>query len=82
MIYYYNGTSVKPKLNFSKRVAWVERLTDYSIIAKETIKGNLDMRKAYNSYKIEKEYAVWSSKDKLPFFMYILMSPVLFFIRK
>lgn len=82
MIYYYNGTSVKLKLNFSKRVAWVERLTDYSIIAKETIKGNLDMRKAYNSYKIEKEYAVWSSKDKLPFFMYILMSPVLFFIRK
>lgn len=35
MIHYYNGTSVKPKLNFSKRVAWTERLTDFIIIMKE-----------------------------------------------
>ena len=41
MIHYYNGTSVKPKLNFSKRVAWTERLTDFIIIMKELMKDRI-----------------------------------------
>lgn len=82
MIHYYNGEVTETKLDFTRKTAWVERLTDFSVIVKEVIKGNLNMREIYNSYKIEKEYAVWSSKDKLPFFMYVLMSPLLFFKRK
>lgn len=82
MIHYYNGESVRLKLNFSKEVAWAERLTDFSVILKEILKGNLSVKEICKSYKIQKEYAVWSIKDSLPFFMYILLSPILFFIRK
>ena len=82
MIHYYNREVTETKLDFTGKTAWVERLTDFSVMAKEVIKGNLNMGEIYNSYKIKKEYAVWSSKDRLPFFMYILMSPLLFFIRK
>ena len=82
MIHYYNREVTETKLDFTGKTAWVERLTDFSVMAKEVIKGNLNIGEIYNSYKIKKEYAVWSSKDKLPFFMYILMSPLLFFIRK
>ena len=82
MIHYYNGEPVRLKLNFSKEVAWAERLTDFSVILKEILKGNLSVKDICKSYKIQKEYAVWSIKDSLPFFMYILLSPILFFIRK
>lgn len=81
MIHYYNGTSVKPKLNFSKRVAWTERLTDFIIIMKELMKDRIKWKEVVLCYKMRKEYAVWNSKDMLPFFMYVLLSPILYFKR-
>jgi predicted ATP-grasp superfamily ATP-dependent carboligase len=81
MIHYYNGTSVKPKLNFSKRVAWTERLTDFIIIMKELMKDRIKWKEVVLCYKMRKEYAVWNSKDMFPFFMYVLLSPILYFKR-
>lgn len=81
MIHYYNGEAVKSKLDFSKKVAWVERLTDFTVIIREKIKGKINWREVTCCYKMDKEYAVWNSKDMLPFFMYILLSPILFFKR-
>lgn len=82
MIRYFNGETVSPKMDFSKRVAWVERLTDFTIILKEQIRGRMKWSEVISCYRMDKEYAVWNNKDIRPFFMYILLSPILFFIRK
>lgn len=61
--------------------AWVERLTDWTIIAKETLKRRINLCETIKTYHISKVSAVWSRRDPLPAIMYILMSPVLFFKR-
>lgn len=67
-------------INFEKK-AWVERLTDFSIIMKESLKGKMNLFSAFGKYKIQKESAAFAIKDPLPAIMYILMSPILFFKR-
>ena len=62
-------------------VAWVERLTDFTIIAKETLKGKMNLFKAIRSYRQKKVSAVWSWKDPLPGIMYLILSPILFIKR-
>lgn len=81
MIHFFNGEVVESQFNFTKRVAWTERLTDFTIILKELIKGRISLFAAIQSYRINKEYAVWSSKDVKPFLMYLLLSPILYFKR-
>lgn len=80
MIYYLNGE----RGNFhpsTKETGWVERLTDYTIIAKETIKGRMKLSDALRTYRQQKVSAVWSWKDPMPAVMYLLLSPILFFKR-
>lgn len=60
------------------KVAWCERLTDFTIIAKESIKGQMNPREALATYKHRKQSAVWSIKDPMPAIMYLLLSPILF----
>lgn len=62
-------------------VAWVERLTDWTVIAKEILHGRMTLKEVCASYKIKHESAVWSWRDPLPAIMYILLSPVLYIKR-
>lgn len=62
----------------SERVAWVERLTDWAVIAKEMLHGRMKLLDVMRSYKIPHESAVWSWSDPLPGIMYILLSPILY----
>ena len=77
MIYYLNGEKgiFHPS---TKEMAWVERLTDYTIIAKETIKGRMNLSDALRTYCQQKVSAVWSWKDPMPALMYLILSPVLY----
>lgn len=77
MIHYLNGE--KGDFHSSvKKIAWVERLTDYTIIAKEAIKGRMKLSDAFRTYCQQKVSAVWSWKDPLPALMYLILSPVLY----
>ena len=64
-----------------ERKAWVERLTDWAVILKGSLKGKLNLQEAIKTYRIKKVSAVWSWRHPLPAIMYILMSPVLFLKR-
>lgn len=61
-----------------KQVAWCERLTDWTVIAKEILHGRMTLKEVCASYKIKHESAVWSWRDPLPAIMYILLSPILY----
>ena len=61
-----------------KQVAWCERLTDWTVIAKEILHGRMGLKDVCASYKIKHESAVWSWRDPLPAIMYILLSPILY----
>ena len=65
----------------SERVAWVERLTDWTVVAKEILHGRMKLRDVMRSYKIPHELAVWSWSDPLPGIMYVLLSPILYIKR-
>lgn len=65
----------------AEKKAWVERLTDFAIIFRESIMGKMNLAFAIHSYKYSKKSAVLSIKDPLPLFTYFLMSLVLFFKR-
>ncbi len=64
-----------------KQVAWCERLTDWTVIAKEILHGRMTMKEVCASYKIKHESAVWSWNDPLPAIMYVLLSPILYIKR-
>lgn len=81
MISYFNENDVAEIKDFHQQIAWIERLTDTVVIIKEVLKGNNLLKEVFKSYKIKKVYAVWSSKDILPFIMYLLLSPILYFKR-
>jgi D-aspartate ligase len=81
MISYFNENDLTEIKDFDQQIAWIERLTDTVVIIKELLKGNNLLKEVFKSYKIKKVYAVWSSKDILPFIMYLLLSPILFFKR-
>lgn len=80
MIRSFNGQDSQFKPSTTTK-AWQERLTDYTIILKEVLKGRMSFTQAIRSMKMPKTYAVWSVSDPLPAFMYILMAPVLYFKR-
>jgi predicted ATP-grasp superfamily ATP-dependent carboligase len=62
----------------SEEVAWCERLTDFTVAAKEILHGRMTLKEVCASYKIKHESAVWSWRDPLPAIMYILLSPILY----
>lgn len=77
MIHYYNGVKGDFRAGFRK-MAWVERLTDYAVSLKSILKGRLNLGNVLRSYCQKKVSAVWAINDPLPAVMYILMSPILF----
>ena len=80
MIHYYNGENGDFCVEFRK-MAWVERLTDFAVCLKSILKGRLKLVNVLHSYCQKKENAVWSWKDPLPAIMYLLQSPILYIKR-
>jgi predicted ATP-grasp superfamily ATP-dependent carboligase len=79
LIDWFDGVSQKcPTMDQKDKVAWVERLTDWTVIAKEILHGRMTLEEVCASYKIKHESAVWSWRDPLPAIMYILLSPILY----
>lgn len=77
MIDYYNGIPTT-LTNHAPSVGWVERLTDWTVIAKEIVHGKMTINDVCKTYRIKKENAVWRWTDPLPGIMYILMAPILY----
>ena len=78
---YINGAySVKNECN-KEMVAWVERLTDYTVSIKSIFRKRLKLKDIIASYCQRKVSAVWSIKDPLPALMYLIMSPILYIKR-
>lgn len=77
MIDYYNGIPTT-LTNHAPSVGWVERLTDWTVIAKEIVHGKMTLNDVCKTYRIKKENAVWRWTDPLPGIMYILMAPILY----
>jgi len=73
-----NGKNLSARDNSLETVAWVERLTDFAVIAKGLFRRQFSVLEVFHSYCIPKVNAVWSRKDPLPALMYFLLSPVLF----
>ena len=80
MIHYLNAEQ-GDFLVLSKSIAWVERLTDYTIILKEVLKGRMKFAEAVRTHRQKKVSAVWSLCDPLPAVMYFLLSPILYIKR-
>lgn len=80
LIDYYNDVETSERIIELKkeRVAWCERLTDWTVVAKEILHGRMKLREVIKSYRIKHESAVWSWKDPLPGIMYVLLSPILY----
>lgn len=83
LIDYNDGMSRDKSLNEpltlnDKKVAWVERLTDWTVVAKEILHGRMTLKEVCASYKIKHESAVWAWRDPMPGIMYILLSPILY----
>ena len=85
MIDWFDGksplTDTPSSVTHSTPVAWVERLTDWTVVAKEILHGRMKLKDVRRSYKIPHESAVWSWRDPLPGIMYIILSPVLYLKR-
>lgn len=77
MIDYYNGT-ITTIVDHTQPVGWVERLTDWTVVAKEVLCGKMKVNDVCKTYRIQKENAVWQWTDPLPGIMYILMAPILY----
>ena len=70
--------TINHKFDIYTPVAWCERLTDWTVIAKEILHGRMTLKEVCASYRIKHESAVWSWKDPMPGIMYILLSPILY----
>lgn len=81
LIRFYNGETVPAISPSVKPVAWVERLTDWTVIVKGIISGRIRLVDVIKSYRIKHESAVWCWKDPLPAIMYVLLSPILYLKR-
>ena len=68
-----NGEEIKPARSFRENVKFVHIYTDLGVVIKEIMKGNMKLRDYVSSLKGEKEFAVFSLKDPLPFIAETLM---------
>jgi predicted ATP-grasp superfamily ATP-dependent carboligase len=61
--------------SFQTNVKWVRLLTDVPIVISEICKGRLSLTDYFDSLKGKKEFAVYSSKDPLPFIVEVFLAP-------
>jgi len=73
------GEDITPITSFKTNIKWIHLYTDAWVSVKEIIGGNLKMRDYLKSLCGEKEFAVFSVNDPLPFICETLM---LLYLRK
>ena len=61
------GEKIEPVKSFRENVKWIHFYTDVWVALKEIIRGNLTIRDYLKSLRGEKEFAVFSVDDPLPF---------------
>ena len=68
-----SGKDVKPVMSFRENVKFMHIYTDLGVVIKEVSRGNMKLRDYISSLKGEKEFAVLSLSDPLPFIAETLM---------
>ena len=76
-----NDGHVKSVISFRENIKFVHIYTDSGVAVKEILKGNMKLSDYLSSLKGEKEFAVLSLNDPLPFIAETLMLPYLWIIR-
>jgi predicted ATP-grasp superfamily ATP-dependent carboligase len=66
-----------PVIHDVKPTKWLRMATDLPTVYKEIIKGRLSFREYISSLRGKKEYAIFSWRDPLPFFIEFVISPYL-----
>ncbi|MCW7079144.1 MAG: hypothetical protein OCU16_06430 [Candidatus Methanospirare jalkutatii] len=75
------GENFKLRTFFKENVRFIHIYTDLGVAIMEILKGNMTLREYLSSLKGEKEFAVFSFNDPLPFIAETLMLPYLWKIR-
>ena len=75
------GENFKLRTFFKENVKFIHIYTDLGVAIMEILKGNMTLREYLSSLKGEKEFAVFSFNDPLPFIAETLMLPYLWKIR-
>jgi len=66
-----------PAVNGVKPAKWVRMATDVPTVFKEIRRGRLSFREYISSLRGKKEYAIFSWRDPLPFFVEFVIAPYL-----
>jgi len=66
---------------FKENIKWVRLLTDVPIVISEILKKHLSFRDYLKSMRGEKEFAVFSKEDPLPFIVELIMAPYFWYRR-
>ncbi len=82
MVDYLNDQPVTKSNSHQTGIAWIERITDTVVVAKEIVKGRMNIMDYIKTLRMKKESAVWAWNDLLPAIMYLLLTPYLFIKRK
>lgn len=67
--------------NFKNDIAWIHVYTDIAVILNSMLKNELNIKNYISSLKCEKEFAVFSLDDPLPFIVETLILPYLWMTR-
>lgn len=73
--------NVTPVASFRENIKWMHIYTDIGVMIKEMLKGNMRPRDYLASLNGEKEFAVFSWNDPMPFFVETLILPYLWINR-
>ena len=76
-----DGKEITPVTSFRKNIKWIHIYTDLGVMAKEALKGNMKLRDYISTLRGEKEFAVLSLEDPLPFIAETLTLPYLWITR-
>ena len=72
---------ITPVTSFRVNIKWIHIYTDLGVMAKEALKGNMKLRDYISTLRGEKEFAVFSLDDPLPFIAETLALPYLWITR-
>jgi len=75
------GEKVISKTSFKENIKFVHFYTDFGVAIKEVLKRNMKLKDYLASLRGEKEFAVFSYDDPMPFIAETLLLPYLWWIR-
>jgi len=71
------GREMTEEISTKRGVKWVHIITDFAVFIKCFFKGEMKIKEYFSSLRGEKEYAVFSLDDPLPFIAEVLLLPFL-----